>query len=348
MRNRRARSRKTVGNEIQEAVKAGQLNEKFLELLKKNSEIKKKEKITGDENHLFRDPIEVPGQKYGLISCICANGNQKFRHSLKLEQYCKKHRIGREGCEELVKMVEEYTSLAVKFRGAFHTREQAAEHAKRLTQQDSDFDIHIADLYEWLHLPPPDPEFIEDEVFQEEKLNEMVRSYKKDRELSKLDFEKRKEEMKKNPQPVNAEIPKHALEAFARAGGSSVLDGDKAAVNFEKTEFDPENNTSLDTLGAIPNNEYTNLDNISNKASASVLGNSNELLKKSAFEKLNDAIENGEFDKFDEVNEQESNENSNEHSNENSNKQPLPPSGAETQAFADLMDSDPMYYKNRE
>jgi hypothetical protein len=207
MRTRKTRSKKDLGNELKEAVKSGKLNDRLLELLKSDS-IKKKEKLTGDQNFLERDKVEVPGLKFGLVSFCCSNGNQKFKHSLKLENFFKKYKIGKEGQEELIKVVDEYTQIAVKFRGAFNSREQAVDHVKRLIQLDPDFDTYVVDLYEWLYVPP-DNELIDDEVYQEEKLNQIIKSYKRDREIASLDFEARKEDMKKNPQLIRIFLNLH-------------------------------------------------------------------------------------------------------------------------------------------
>jgi hypothetical protein len=316
MRTRKTRSKKDLGNELKEAVKSGKLNDRLLELLKSDS-IKKKEKLTGDQNFLERDKVEVPGLKFGLVSFCCSNGNQKFKHSLKLENFFKKYKIGKEGQEELIKVVDEYTQIAVKFRGAFNSREQAVDHVKRLIQLDPDFDTYVVDLYEWLYVPP-DNELIDDEVYQEEKLNQIIKSYKRDREIASLDFEARKEDMKKNPQAINQDIPKFALEAFAKANSTTLLSGSTPAMKFEEPlGSELTDNTSLDTLGNMPNS-------------------------KEAFSKLTESIEKGEFDTFDpEVN-----------CENNLNEVPEVPevpdfTNVENESYVNLMNSDPLFYKNR-
>ena len=73
--------------------------------------------------------------------------------------------------------------FGIKIRGAFATRDEAANHAKRLQKEDPTFDIYVVDMYKWL-LIPPDPTKIEDVHYTNEKLEEkyiiIVRYFEKD------------------------------------------------------------------------------------------------------------------------------------------------------------------------
>ena len=67
--------------------------------------------------------------------------------------------------------------FGIKIRGAFATRDEAANHAKRLQKEDATFDIYVVDMYKWL-LIPPDPTKIEDVHYTNEKLEEIMSGYK--------------------------------------------------------------------------------------------------------------------------------------------------------------------------
>ena len=67
--------------------------------------------------------------------------------------------------------------FGIKIRGAFATRDEAANHAKRLQKEDPTFDIYVVDMYKWL-LIPPDPTKIEDVHYSNEKLEAIMTGYK--------------------------------------------------------------------------------------------------------------------------------------------------------------------------
>lgn len=113
---------------------------------------------------LEQDYTTVPGQLFACLSVVgpeCPQKNDKF---------------------------------GIKIRGAFATRDEAANHAKRLQREDSTFDIYVVDLYKWL-LIPPDPTVIEDVHYQNEKLEEIMTGYKESQQMAARMFEDRKKEM---------------------------------------------------------------------------------------------------------------------------------------------------------
>ena len=92
---------------------------------------------------LETDYTTVPGQAFACLSIVgpeCPQKNEKF---------------------------------GIKIRGAFATRDEAANHAKRLQKEDGTFDIYVVDLYKWL-LIPPDSDKIEDVHYSNEKLEEIM------------------------------------------------------------------------------------------------------------------------------------------------------------------------------
>src|SRR6056300_1495180 len=84
--------------------------------------------------------------------------------------------------------------FGIKLRGAFATRDEAANHAKRLQKEDSTFDIYAVDMYKWL-LIPPDPLKIEDVHYQNEKLEEIMSGYKENQAEAARMFNERKRDM---------------------------------------------------------------------------------------------------------------------------------------------------------
>jgi hypothetical protein len=87
--------------------------------------------------------------------------------------------------------------FGIKIRGAFATRDEAANHAKRLQKEDPTFDIYVVDLYKWL-LIPPDSSKIEDVHYTNEKLEEIMSGYKENQSQAARMFQERKQGMMDN------------------------------------------------------------------------------------------------------------------------------------------------------
>jgi hypothetical protein len=117
---------------------------------------------------LEQDLTTVPGQLYALISLVGPELPQKA------------------------------DKFGLKIRGVFNTREEAANHAKRLQREDATFDIYVVDMYKWL-LIPPDRDRIDDVHYQNEKLEEIMTKYKENQRMAAAMFEKRKKDMSATP-----------------------------------------------------------------------------------------------------------------------------------------------------
>jgi hypothetical protein len=116
---------------------------------------------------LETDYTTVPGQIYACLSVIGPEAPQKN------------------------------DKFGIKIRGAFATRDEAANHAKRLQREDPTFDIYVVDMYKWL-LIPPDPMKIEDVHYTNDKLEEIMTGYKENQAQAARMFNERKEAMMKN------------------------------------------------------------------------------------------------------------------------------------------------------
>tara|TARA_B110000858_G_scaffold39010_1_gene44203 strand:+ start:1164 stop:1820 length:657 start_codon:yes stop_codon:yes gene_type:complete len=113
---------------------------------------------------LEQDYTTVPGQVFACLSIVgpeCPQKNDKF---------------------------------GIKIRGAFATRDEAANHAKRLQKEDPTFDIYVVDMYKWL-LIPPDPTKIEDVHYTNDKLEEIMTGYKENQAQAARMFNERKQGM---------------------------------------------------------------------------------------------------------------------------------------------------------
>ena len=116
---------------------------------------------------LETDYTTVPGQVFACISIVgpeCPQKNDKF---------------------------------GIKLRGAFATRDEAANHAKRLQKEDPTFDIYVVDQYKWL-LIPPDPAKIEDVHYTNDKLEEIMSGYKENQAQAARMFNERKQGMRED------------------------------------------------------------------------------------------------------------------------------------------------------
>jgi hypothetical protein len=113
---------------------------------------------------LEQDYTTVPGQLYACLSVVGPEAPQKN------------------------------DKFGIKIRGCFNTREEAANHAKRLQKEDATFDIYVVDMYKWL-LIPPDAEKIEDVHYTNEKLEEIMSGYKENQAMAAKMFEERKRDM---------------------------------------------------------------------------------------------------------------------------------------------------------
>jgi hypothetical protein len=84
--------------------------------------------------------------------------------------------------------------FGIKIRGAFGTRDEAANHAKRLQREDPTFDIYVVDMYKWL-LIPPDSSKIEDVHYTNDKLEEIMVGYRENQAQAARMFQERKQGM---------------------------------------------------------------------------------------------------------------------------------------------------------
>ena len=112
---------------------------------------------------LTEDPIKIPEQNFALISVVSPSSSQQ------------------------------YVSCALKIRGVFNTEKEAQKHANTLMQLDSNFDVFLVEMNKWLPIPP-EMDKIDDQVYQDKKLNDLIQGYHEEQLKSKQYFESRKQE----------------------------------------------------------------------------------------------------------------------------------------------------------
>ena len=117
---------------------------------------------------LEQDYTTVPGQLYACISLVGPDLPQKN------------------------------DKFGLKLRGAFASRDEAANHAKRLQKEDATFDIYVVDMYKWL-LIPPDRDHIDDVHYNDEKLEEIMTKYRENQAMAAKMFEERKRGLTQKP-----------------------------------------------------------------------------------------------------------------------------------------------------
>lgn len=122
-------------------------------------------------DHLEEDILQVPGQKYALISIVSPTSKQK------------------------------HDACALKIRGVFSTEEEGRTHAEKLSKMDRLFDVFLVDMYKWLPVPP-DSEHIGDTVYQDKMLNDIIQGHKEQQMLVKQHFEEQKLNAMNYPPPV--------------------------------------------------------------------------------------------------------------------------------------------------
>lgn len=122
-------------------------------------------------DHLEEDILQVPGQKFALISIVSQDSNQK------------------------------HDTCALKIRGVFSTEDEGRKHAEKLTKLDQMFDVFLVDMYKWLPIPPQQ-EHIGDAVYQDKMLNDIIQGHKEQQMIVRQHFEEQKLNAMSTPPPT--------------------------------------------------------------------------------------------------------------------------------------------------
>jgi len=88
----------------------------------------------------------------------------------------------------------------LKIRGVYPTQERANERAKELQDKDSDFHVFVGEVGKWLAWDP-DVNSVEDHVYQDEQLNDLMRGYKENlKKTAKMEQERKSDKLKGSEQ----------------------------------------------------------------------------------------------------------------------------------------------------
>lgn len=82
----------------------------------------------------------------------------------------------------------------LKVRGVYGTRQEADNRAKELQKVDPDFNVFVGEVGKWLAWDP-DPNDVQDSVYQEKELNDLMKGYKDSLEKAKQVQKERKDDM---------------------------------------------------------------------------------------------------------------------------------------------------------
>lgn len=92
---------------------------------------------------------------------------------------------------------EKKINPAFKIRGYFKTLEEAQEGAKKLQEKDPYFDIFLGKMGHWMPFDP-DVETVDEQIYREKELNELMSQYKKQQEEHNKLEEERRRQMKES------------------------------------------------------------------------------------------------------------------------------------------------------
>ena len=237
------------------------------------------------------DPI--PGQNYVCMSFVSPEkliqDFKAFQACKFLQSYCKDLDLK---YDEIYSKYEDYiykyaeelqrdydekneykTSMrGIKVRGVYNTREEAENRAKSLSRNDSSFHVFVGQVGYWL---PWDPcaDNVEKEVFQNEKLNELMEGYEKNNinreifyeELKKDKIQAAKDEYmaakKKREEEMKLEENKRAEEKTKEIEGGDNNDTVTEGTTLEEIKDEPLPEEEINyTLNKDINNSMKDVD----------------------------------------------------------------------------------------
>uniref|UniRef100_A0A6C0CDW4 Uncharacterized protein n=1 Tax=viral metagenome TaxID=1070528 RepID=A0A6C0CDW4_9ZZZZ len=156
----------------------------------------------------------VPGQNYVCLSFVSPEAlikkREAFNVSKFLQSYCKEQNL------EFKDVYSKYEDFAYKFsdklqrdfdeqnnfqtsmrgvkvRGVYDTRQAAESRAKKLSTSDSSFHVFVGQVGYWLPWDP-NADGIQDEVFQNSQLNDMMEKYQENNVNRDIFYDEQKRE----------------------------------------------------------------------------------------------------------------------------------------------------------
>ncbi len=197
---------------------------------------------------------ELPGQRYVCLSFLSPETLIEERKAFNvckfLQSYCKEQKLE---YKELYSKYEDFvykysselqrdfdeknkfqTSMrGLKVRGTYSTKEEATNRAKKLQNIDSNFNVFVGEVGKWL---PWDPcaDGVQDEVFQNTQLNDMMEKYEENNINRDIFYEEQKrDKIKAAKEEV---LKKKQEEAEKKAKEKALEDVTEKEVTAEVTE----------------------------------------------------------------------------------------------------------------
>jgi hypothetical protein len=211
----------------------------------------------------------IPGQNYVCLSFVSPEAlmekREAFNVSKFLQSYCKEQELD---YKELYSKYEDFTykfsdklqrdfdeknefqtsMRGLKVRGVYDTRQAADARAKKLSTADSSFHVFIGQVGYWLPWDP-NADGVQDEVFQNSQLNDMMEKYQENNINRDIFYEEQKrekvkaarEEALKKKREQQEQKTLDAIEDIVE-GVEEVADGvEKVVEDVEKVVEDLEN-----------------------------------------------------------------------------------------------------------
>ena len=169
-----------------------------------------------DSKEVKKDYLEVddaiPGQQYVCLSFVSpetlVKKKEAFDVSKFLQSYCKDQKLKfnevyskyEDFCykfkDELQRDFDEQNNFqtsirGVKVRGVYNTKDEAEARAKKLSTLDSSFHVFVGQVGYWLPWDP-NADGVENEVFQNTQLNEMMEKYQENNINRDIFYEEQK------------------------------------------------------------------------------------------------------------------------------------------------------------
>jgi hypothetical protein len=183
-----------------------------------------------EEDFLSVDP-KIPGQNFACISFVSPEKILKDKDRFKLESFC--NHISKKFGLDGTKIIEEYDSFiqtnenkieeefhdkvdfstsvrGIKIRGTYDTQREATIRAKVLQRRDKNFHVFVGQVGYWLPWDP-NPEDMENQEYQKDHLNTLVKKYKENQQ-SKEDYYEDDKENKIKKARDDANINKAIIE----------------------------------------------------------------------------------------------------------------------------------------
>lgn len=159
-------------------------------------------------NFLTEDSIKPSLQNFVCISFLTNN-------DMNIKTIDEENNKSTDNCNTTRKL------LGIKIRGVFDKYDEACEYAKKLQTIDPHFNIYVGEIGKWLPFDI-DNENIQNSEYQNNELNDMMKSYHENQEKANLLHEKRKNEMVLNTIKDNIKNRKTNLEELQEELNSKI------------------------------------------------------------------------------------------------------------------------------